>query len=32
MLTPQRDDDAQNPVTAFTNAPVSPAFNDRLAY
>ena len=27
-----RDDDAQNPVTTFTSAPVSPAFNDRLAY
>ena len=27
-----RDDDAQNPVTTFTNAPLSPAFNDRLAY
>jgi hypothetical protein len=27
-----RDDDAQNPVTTFSNAPVSPTFNDRLAY
>ncbi len=27
-----RDDDAQNPVPTFTNAQVSPAFNDRLAY
>ena len=27
-----RDNDAQNPVTTFSNAPVSPAFNDRLSY
>jgi hypothetical protein len=29
---PQRNDEAQNPVTTFSNAPVSPTFNDRLAY
>jgi hypothetical protein len=31
-LESSRDGDAQNPATTFSSAPVSPAFNDRLAY